>query len=62
MRFALDAANRSRPRLMQSYNNACIHPYLPQDFEVVRRIRKEEMAGGGEIRVLDQAALCAPRR
>lgn len=33
-----------------------------QDFEVVRRLRKEEQAGGGQILVLDQAALCAPRR
>lgn len=35
---------------------------MMEDFEVVRRIRKEEQAGGGKILVLDQAALCAPRR
>jgi len=29
---------------------------------VVRRLRKEELAGGGRIHVMDQAALCAPRR
>eukprot|EP00752_Nemacystus_decipiens_P001225 g1224.t2 len=35
---------------------------MMEDFEVVRRLRKEELAGGGRIHVMDQAALCAPRR
>lgn len=38
------------------------HSIHIQDFEVVRRLRKEELAGGGRIHVMDQAALCAPRR
>ncbi|CBJ31254.1 glycosyl transferase, group 2 family protein [Ectocarpus siliculosus] len=35
---------------------------MMEDFEVVRRLRKEELAGGGHIHVLDEAALCNPRR
>ncbi|CAM9950416.1 unnamed protein product [Ascophyllum nodosum] len=35
---------------------------MMEDFEVVRRLWREERAGGGEIRVFDEAALCAPRR
>eukprot|EP00904_Undaria_pinnatifida_P008632 jgi/Undpi1/489/HiC_scaffold_10.g03955.m1 len=35
---------------------------MMEDFEVVRRLRKEEQAGGGRICILEQAALCAPRR
>lgn len=28
----------------------------------MRRLRKEERAGGGRIHVVEEAALCAPRR
>lgn len=44
------------------YQHVCFFFLLPQDFEVVRLLRKEELAGGGHIHVLDEAALCSPRR
>ncbi|CAM9428478.1 unnamed protein product [Discosporangium mesarthrocarpum] len=35
---------------------------IMEDFELVRKLRREELAGGGEIRILPQTAMCSPRR